>query len=539
VELQPGNVVQMFPVAPVTQNAVTEIALVDLSSIAYPIWHMSSGQPNPDYVSQAIVDRVRALTAAHPKAAICCDKGKSFRAQISDSYKANRPQQEAALHHQIRIARERLEADGYPVWAVPGFEADDLIGTACRQAIACGVDVLVISADKDLLQLVGPRVRVLSPKTNQAYDVEAVKAKFGILPAQVRDYLMLVGDASDNVKGAPGIGPKKAADLLHKYGDIAGIYTALREHGTQFTPSMATALREFEPRLEEVRQLVTLRTDVDLPFAELDNDRAAKAAPLEDIDMSEAVTPEVVEQPSGNGSAPAVSPFVQQQIVAGIEAQAMIGKAAEIKHVAPALNLATSEPALPAPVEFEKQLEPRSLGQAHQLAKAMFGARMFNGYGSPEGVLSTVLAGRELGMQAVASLRAFHVIEGKHALAADAMRGLVLRSGAAEYFRVVKRTPEIAEFETKRKGEPEPVRLAYTIAEARAAYGLDGPERDGSDAGRKAYAELERKWARSSWGKHPAAMLAARASSQLARLVYADILYGLYCPAELDDNRAE
>jgi 5'-3' exonuclease len=514
--------------APAAEAAqTTEIALVDLSSIAYPIWHMSGSQPDPDYTSQQIVSRVRALTAKYPKAAICCDSGKSFRNELSPDYKAQRETAPAALFHQIALAKERLEADGFPVWAVRGFEADDLIASATRQALAFSdTSVLVFSGDKDLLQLVGPRVRVQSTNNGTVYDSEGVRAKFGVGPAQIGDYLALVGDSADNVKGAEGIGPKKAADLLSRFGNLAGVYDALTNQGTQFKPAMATALREFEARRDQTVKLITLRTDVDLPFAELDNDRVAKdAAPMEGDDM--AVNGEVVEEVAAQASAPkaadpAPAPAAGQPSVPN-------GADSGIKATAPADALIGSVGLAPAPVEFEKQLEPRSIGQAMQLANAMYKARLFNAYGTPEAVLSTVLMGRELGLQATASLRAFHLIEGKHALAADAMRGLVLRSGVAKYFRCVGRTAERVTFETWRNGEPEPFRLSYTRDEGRAAFGFyDGmPE-----AARK---DRETSWSKSAWAKHPADMLAARASSKLARLVYSDILFGLYSPEELRD----
>jgi DNA polymerase-1 len=173
--------------APAAEAAqTTEIALVDLSSIAYPIWHMSGSQPDPDYTSQQIVSRVRALTANHPKAAICCDSGKSFRNELSPDYKAQRETAPAALFHQIALAKERLEADGFPVWSVRGFEADDLIASAARQALAFSdTSVLVFSGDKDLLQLVGPRVRVQSTNNGTVYDAEGVRAKFGVWPDQI------------------------------------------------------------------------------------------------------------------------------------------------------------------------------------------------------------------------------------------------------------------------------------------------------------------------------------------------------------------
>jgi 5'-3' exonuclease len=506
--------------ATVDAPATTEIALIDLSSIAYPIFLTSASEPDPDHASVQIVARIRALTAQHPKAAICCDEGRSFRRDINPTYKAQREAAPAALHHQIKLAKERLAADGYPVWSVKGFEADDLIATATTIALGMAdVSVLVISADKDLTQLVGPRVRTLSPATGAIYDEAAVVARYKVKPSQMRDFLTLVGDASDNVKGATGVGPVTAAKLLNEYGSIDGVYAALDAHGTRFRPALATTLREFQPRMAETRTLIALRSDVEIPFAEIDNSRVSADlhgedematetvdvvsgdAPAQTVTAPEVKTPEVVREVNGNTIAP------QAQAVAVREPDALA----------------------PPPAEYERQLEPRSMGQASQLAKYMHEAKMFNGYGSAQAVLSTILAGRELGLQAIASLRGFHIIEGKHALAADAMRGLVLRSGQAKYFRVVERTAEVATFETLRHGEPEPVRLSYTVQEGRAAFGIyDGMPEEARKA-------REKSWAASGWGKHTPDMLAARASSKLARLVYADILFGLYSPEELRD----
>ena len=113
------------------------VLLVDLSSIGHPIWHVSQQEPDPDYTSQRTVATVLKLAADHPHTAICCDApGPSFRKGVDPTYKANRPQQEAALHHQIDLACEALEADGFPVWRVDGFEGDDLIATAVKALTA-------------------------------------------------------------------------------------------------------------------------------------------------------------------------------------------------------------------------------------------------------------------------------------------------------------------------------------------------------------------------------------------------------------------
>ena len=166
-------------------------------------------------------------------------------------------------------------------------------------------------------------------------------------------------------------------------------------------------------------------------------------------------------------------------------------------------------------------LEPRSMNDAVRLAQRMHDSRMFSAYGTPQAVLSTMLLGRELGMPAMASLRSVHVIEGKHSLSADLMVALVLKSGMAEYFQLVESTDHECTFETKRKGNPHPQKLNYTIEDAKQA-GLLQPTRSGKP---------------SNWQKMPKQMLRARAKSELARLEYPDLLAGLYTPEELRDAK--
>ncbi len=505
-----------------------ELVLIDLSSIAYPIWHMSQSEPDPNKASQAIVARVRALASSHPHAAICCDAGRSFRKDLAPSYKAQRPEHEATLFHQIDLAKEQLSGDGFPIWAVAGFEADDLIATAVTRALGLqDLTVLIVSADKDLLQLIGPRVRAMSVRDGSILDAEAVKAKFGVLPAQMRDYLSLVGDASDNIKGADGIGPKKAADLLNRFGSLDHLYEEMKAIGPLqlgIPAGLRTALKAFEPTLALTRQLITLRTDVALPFEEIARERVAKEVETfgmdEDLDGAEPDGHVDVE----TDPAAAGSPATPAKPVYGMESVLLNGGQPAPKPISltdPPTALAVREPAdvlAPAPAEWERQLDPRGMKDAIVLAKHMFESRMFSAYGTPQGVLSTVMVGRELGLPAMASLRSIHVIEGRHALSAALMVALVLKSGLAEYFEPISFDEQQATFETHRKGARNPVRLQHTIAMAVTA-GLTKPN--------------------SNWLKIPGDMLLARAQSRLARLVFPDLLAGLYTPDELIELRTE
>jgi 5'-3' exonuclease len=471
-----------------------EVVLIDLSSIAHPIWHVTQSDPDPNKASQQTVARVRSLAANHPRAAICCDSGRSFRKDIAESYKANRPPAEAMLNHQIDLAREQLAGDGFPVWALKGYEADDLIASAVEVFTEGGGAALVVSADKDLLQLVGPRVRVMNARDGSIFDAEAVKAKFGVRPDQMRDYLTLVGDSSDNIKGVAGIGPKKAADLLTRFETLEKVYEVLGQSGHSIQPACAKALQEFWPHVDVTRSLVTLRTDADLPFDEINEPRVPKevAGFAEfDLDADDAdVEAAPVQAPAGPHAAPAPEPT--------------------------GLVVREPESIIVAPAQWERQLDPRSMKDARVLAKDMYDSRMFSAYGTPQAVLSTVMVGRELGLPAMASLRSIHNIEGRHALSASLMVALILKSGMAEYFDPVEFDETHAVYETQRKGARKPITLTHTIAMAMTA-GLVKPN--------------------SNWVKVPTDMLVARAQSRLARMVYPDIIGSLYTPDELAELR--
>jgi 5'-3' exonuclease len=496
--------------------------LIDLSSIAHPIWHMSQGDPDPNHTSVQVVAKVRALATGQPHVAVCCDSGRSFRAEIDSSYKANRPESDATLQHQITLARETLIGDGFPVWAVRGFEADDLIGTATKLALEAGLDVLVVSSDKDLLQLVGPRVKAKSLRDGSVLDAAAVREKFGVEPSQMRDFLSLVGDTSDNVKGAKGIGPKGAVELLKKHKSLDALYADIHEIGHQdlgIKPSTALALDEFETRYPTVRTLIALRDDVQIPFSEIMTERAPKDAAT--FGMEDPMEAEMIPADEAinvlreaNGVASEAVPETAKADVAppstpdAVRAPGPAALAVREDHVIDA-----------EPVEWERQLDPRSMRDAIVLAKDLHSSRMFSAYGTPQAVLSTIMAGRELGFPAMASLRSFHIIEGRASLSAGAMVATVLRSGLAEYFRPVSFSDTEATFETLRRGEGnKPVTLTHTIEMAKTG----GFVKD-----------------KSGWVKNPVDMLVARAQARLARMIYADILAGLYTPEELTEMREQ
>lgn len=502
-----------------------EIVLIDLSSICHPIYHMSQSEPDPNHTSQQTVARVRNIANGKPHVAVCCDSGKSFRHELSPAYKANRPAAEAPLHHQIKLACEALKADGFPVWSVRGFEADDLIASGVEQAVAAGRDALIVSADKDLLQLVGPRVKAMSLRDGSILDEAAVVAKFGVRPDQMRDYLTLVGDASDNVKGVKGIGPKKAADLLAKFDTLDKAYDAINacddsegKTPTGLQQAVEASLRDFRiDALAVTRSLIALRSDVPLAFAEVDVERVPQSA-AEFL----AFDPEG-DTMEANSSQPTVEPVISPEGRNGVEAAKekvidLPGNGASAPSASRLNQQLTVREAeiLPAPQQWERGLDPRSMTDARILAKDMHDSRMFSAYGTPQAVLSTVMLGRELGLPAMASLRGVDIVEGRHSLKAQTMVGVVLKSGLADYFRPVSISATSVTYETQRKGD-KPFQLTHTIEMAQTAN-LVKPN--------------------SNWIKVPTDMLCARASARLARLIYPDVVGGLYTPDELLELKA-
>ncbi len=488
---------------------MTNVLLIDLSSIAHPLYHVSV--PPFSDVSTKTVERVRALASGQPHVGVCVEGGRSFRKDLDPSYKANRPESDAALYHQIDLAIDTLRADGFPILRADGFEADDVIASAAAlitnsfpfmpnrggPAEVIG-DTVIASADKDLLQLVGKRVNVKSLKDGSIIDAVAVEAKFGVRPDQMLDYLALCGDTSDNIKGCKDVGKTRAAGLLKKYGTLSNIFKALDNIG-EFTPALETSLREFHNRALGVCELLRLRTDAPIDVSEVLKERVPADVAEFGTEEESQVPANVVESGPENGglSAPVSRP------PSGVAPS----------HQDNSGQLITLEP---APVEWERQLEPRNMAQVKSVSMDMFASRMFSQYGHPAAVMATILAGREFGLPMMASLRSFHNIDGKQTLAADLIRGLVLRSGVVDYFRPTERTNERCTFVGKRKGDPE-ISLTFTIEDAR-----------------RAWQKGDKAWEGSGYNRNPADMLVARAGAKLARLVAPDVVSGLYAREELE-----
>lgn len=205
-----------------------------------------------------------ASTDAPTHAAVIFDhSSKTFRNEIYDKYKANRPEPPEDLRPQFPLTREATRAFNLACIEVQDYEADDIIATLARQAREAGGRVTIISSDKDLMQLVGDGVEMFDAMKNKRIGVDEVIEKFGVPPARVVDVQALAGDSVDNIPGAPGIGIKTAAQLIEEYGDLE---TLLAQAETIKQPKRRAALVENADLIRISKRLVTLDDQTPLDF---------------------------------------------------------------------------------------------------------------------------------------------------------------------------------------------------------------------------------------------------------------------------------
>lgn len=190
-------------------------------------------------------------------------KGGSFRTALYDAYKANRREPPDDLKPQFGLCREATTALGIPALEVSGFEADDVIGTLATRWTETGRPCVVVTADKDMMQLVGELIRLHDGK-DKAIGRDAVIERFGVPPERVIDVLGLAGDASDNIPGVPGIGEKTAALLLQEYGDLE----SLLAHASEIKGKRGQALVEHAEMARLSARLATIVRDAPIALDE-------------------------------------------------------------------------------------------------------------------------------------------------------------------------------------------------------------------------------------------------------------------------------
>ncbi|AFJ48970.1 DNA polymerase I [Shimwellia blattae] len=268
------------------QIAENPLILVDGSSYLYRAYHafppLTNSAGEPTGAMYGVLNMLRSLLSQfHPShvAVVFDAKGKTFRDELFESYKSNRPPMPDDLRVQIEPLHAMVKAMGLPLLVVPGVEADDVIGTLAREAERAGRPVLISTGDKDMAQLVTPGITLINTMNNTILGPEEVVAKYGVPPELIIDFLALMGDSSDNIPGVPGVGEKTAQALLQGLGGLDTLY----QHPEKIAGLSFRGAKTMAAKLEQNKEvaylsytLATIKTDVEL---ELGCEQLAITAP--------------------------------------------------------------------------------------------------------------------------------------------------------------------------------------------------------------------------------------------------------------------
>ncbi len=245
------------------------LLLVDGSSYLYRAFHvpnlqrLTNSEGEPTGAVYGVINMLKSLLAEYDPeliAVVFDARGKTFRHEMYDQYKANRPSMPEELAVQVEPLHALVRAMGLPLLQVGGVEADDVIGTLATQASAAGMDTVISTGDKDMAQLVDPHVTLVNTMSNTTLDCRGVEEKFGVTPAQIVDFLALTGDSSDNIPGVPKCGPKTAAKWLGEHGTLDALMAAADSVKGKVGESLRASLQQ----LPLSRELTAIRRDVPL-----------------------------------------------------------------------------------------------------------------------------------------------------------------------------------------------------------------------------------------------------------------------------------
>lgn len=258
------------------QDRERRLLLIDGHSMIYRSFYAIRGLRTSDgFPSNAIFGYTRALLKVLREwpsqyAALALDaKGDTVRHEAYSEYKANRPEMPDDLAVQLPKIEQITESLGVRAFKKEGYEADDLIATLATEASEEGLEVLIVSNDKDLMQLVGDKIKMLVPENDGSessmtiFDAETVEEKFGVTPSQMVDFLALQGDSSDNIPGVPKIGEVRAQRLLQEFNNLDSLYGNLQKVDSDYIRS---TLSEHKKQAYQSKQLVELHSDLDLQY---------------------------------------------------------------------------------------------------------------------------------------------------------------------------------------------------------------------------------------------------------------------------------
>lgn len=425
-----------------------KVAIVDLASMFHKLWHV-----NRDEVEFKIVSFLKTLQ--YDKVIVAIDAPPYERKKVYPEYKANRDIPDPELIGMLKIVQEKVRKSGFGLAYSEGWEADDVIATLVKSIDPKSeTEVFVYGVDKDLLQVTD----LIDPFTGA---ISTPESRFDLSRDQIVDYLALVGDSSDNIKGVDGVGDVTAKKMLKTYGSYVNIINACTTTPEKFSEKTRNNLLNNNTITDSI-ELIKLNTSLEIKYL----------------------------------------PEIKEEI-----------KDHEVIEAEPVKTEVKNELKVYEPVEYKRALEPVDLNQAFKIATSFDRSGMYARFKGPEQMLMTIMRGRELGLGAMASLELIDMIQGKPTMKAAGMLALCLqRKDVCEYIYCDDMSETECTWITKRVGTPKEQKRCFTIQDA-DRMGLTSKD---------------------NWRKQPSVMLQWRACSQLIRMVYPDLINGLYAIEELE-----
>lgn len=466
-------------------------AIVDLAHLSRTYWHASEHLPLSTMLEKSMDALWKVAGGANRYDALYCaiDSPPYDRVKIYPEYKANRDGAGPVYEEEYRRLQERARGIGFAVLSSPGQEADDVIATAVSSD-ECEWDIY--TNDKDLLQLVSSRVRVVSTVDFTVRTIDTVIEKFGIQPNMLGDWLALVGDNADNIPGCPKIGAKTATKIIAGTGGLANMWSVL-DAGLLPVGANTTLAQTILANREQItmsRRLVELQRSVEIHEKpnKKEEPKSMTEPTFSDTDFNEARGPEP-------------EPVPEQLPVPTTERHKQIASIAKSDFRDDAIELRPGVFLTSAKYALMKQLA----GNFHD------GGLYSKKFGSAQAVFTVMMMGLELGISPQVACQNFHIIEGKPSPSAHFLIALAKRDPDCLYLEMVEETAEGATYATKKRSFDRELRFTYTVSDARS---------DGA------------RWANSN-SKNHRAMLRKTAGCQAARLWYPAACSGLYSQEEL------
>ena len=485
------------------------IAMVDLWSLFWHFW-FARGE-DPDTAAAATTGKVRQWWKAHEYMAIACSSQPSWREPIR--VELGRPAKEKPPAGLAALAAVEKSLTRAQLLKATGMESVDMIASAIesvskhyeRQRRVAEAPQCLVYSDKDF-------VRQLARERAPSVEIRTIS---GVHWTEELVAQSTVGKRTDwppwlALQWLDGIGPKKATEILTARDgtgsplDFVGMESRIGQGlSLDHLPHSQVEVEEGfrSGKLQKARRISYLNQDAAVDVDRLLTPKKKRIqAPLEPISRRPTDPPDVIPEAEPTQPSQPEPPHGTQRPVSHVrnnmeqKSFVRVNRGDQLESV-----------------EWARELEPRSLDEAKQLAKAVMDSQLFAAYANPQAAFLVIMAGREFGLGTMASLRSFHIVEGRPCLSAQAMMGLCLRHHSCLYFRVVSATSDEVVVEAQRSGWGSPATWRFTRSDAEQA-GLTS---------------------RQNWRKYPRAMLTNRCIAEASRFWFPDVVGGLYDPDEM------